>query len=300
MKAYVKEFCRKRCYPEEAIQELMKCWDEISAVPKAMEYFQRAEAHLQSGNADIVARMELLNRVSEVSGANRMTLHLLFYISQTVYLKQKYEQAGIGMDIYEDSIEDLKCKMYECYGLHGTWGCRVRGWLDGFFTLKKFALGRMQYEVRACEEPVSLKCGLEIKEGDPVVVMHVPVSDKPFSRAARRESYEKAYHFFRNQFPEGRIPFRIVSWLIFPENEQLLSASSNIVDFMHEFDIVKRGIYQDHEELWRIFGVPYQGDATALKRDTSVQRAYADWIAAGNESGYGVGYFVYDGKTFIK
>jgi len=300
MKAYVEEFCKRRSYPKEAIRELMKCWDEISVVPEAMDYFRCAEARLQSGDTDVVARMELLNKVSELSGANRMTLHLLFYICETVFLKQRYELAGIGVDIYEDTVEDLKCKMYECYGLHGTWGCRVRGWLDGFFTLKKFALGRMQYEVRACEESVSLKCGLEIKEGDLVVVMHVPVSDKPFSRAARQESYEKAYQFFKNQFPDGRIPFRVVSWLLFPENEKLLPAASNIIDFMHEFDIVKRGIYPNHEELWRIFGEPYHGDAASLKRDTSVQRAYADWVAAGNETGYGVGYFIYDGKTFIK
>ncbi len=300
MNKLINSFCSEREYPEAAIKVLNDSWEQILSVPNAVNEWSRASKMLTEGKGDAAEQIKVLDTVSELTRVERKTLHLLFYVCHTGYLKTCYEKAGIDLSVYEETVADLKCKMYECYDLYGVWGCRVSGWLDGFFCMRKFALGRMQYEIRICDEDARLECGKEIKEGEKVLVMHIPVSDVPFSKENRIDSYKRAHEFFKNQFSGGVIPFRATTWLLYPENEKILSPKSNTISFMHEFSIVKTGIYPNHEELWRIFGKPFDGDVSSLKRDTSIQRAYADWVSNGNPTGYGVGYFLYDGTSFMK
>lgn len=300
MENLISLFCIERQYPDAAIKALTDSWKQIISVSSVFNAWKEAETTLRNAKSEAGERIKLLDLVSEKTTVNRQTLHLLFYICQTEYLKECYQKAGISLSIYEDSIYDLKCKMFECYELYGVWGCRVSPWLDAFFTLKRFALGRMQYDVRYCEDDLILECGKKIKTGEKVLAVHIPVSDKPFSRENRLDSYKKAYNFFKEQFPDGVIPFCVTSWLLFPENKKILPKTSNIIEFMSEFTIVKSGTYQNYNELWRIFGKQYDGNAKTLPRKTSLQCAYADWVAQGQQTGFGTGCFLYDGKTFTK
>lgn len=300
LKELINSFCSKRDYPKEAIKAINDTWEQISSAPDAVDEWNKASTMLTEKTGDLALQMEALDTVAEIAKVNRKTLHLLFYMCHTPYLKSLYEKAGIDMSVYEDTVADLKCKMYECYDLYGEWGCRVSGWFDVFFSMRKFALGRMQFEIKTCGEDVSLKCGKKINKDDKVLDMHIPVSDKPFSKENRIDAYKRAYDFFKDEFPDGVVVFRAKTWLLFPDNRKILSPTSNTIGFMDEFDIVRSGVYANHNELWRIFGEPFNGDASSLKRETSLQRAYADWISDGNPTGYGVGFFLYDGTNFIK
>lgn len=50
----------------------------------------------------------------------------------------------------------------------------------------------------------------------------------------------------------------------------------------------------EHSDLWRIFYSEYANEPKDLPRNTSLERAYADWLAAGNAIGGGSGFFIYD------
>ena len=69
---------------------------------------------------------------------------------------------------------------------------------------------------------------------------------------------------------------------------------------MENFAIVESWYDDDFVDCWRIFNKDWDHDATALPRNSSLQRAYADWLAAGNKAGEAHGIFAYDGEKIIK
>ena len=76
--------------------------------------------------------------------------------------------------------------------------------------------------------------------------------------------------------------------------------SSNIVSFMHDFDIIYSEETSDFDNAWRIYGADGNKPADQLPRNTSIQRAYADWLQNGNKAGWGYGVFLFDGRRFVR
>ena len=81
---------------------------------------------------------------------------------------------------------------------------------------------------------------------------------------------------------------------MFLKNKQILQEKSNIVSFMDDFKIVTSEEYPDNRNMWRIFGSGAELPPNELPRQTSMQKAFADWIQSGHRLGGGVGVFVYD------
>lgn len=67
---------------------------------------------------------------------------------------------------------------------------------------------------------------------------------------------------------------------------------------MNDFKIVDSQP-NEFRDLWRVFGVPFNGDLSALPRDNTMRRAFGTWLDQGGIPGYGVGYFVFDGQRIL-
>ena len=80
------------------------------------------------------------------------------------------------------------------------------------------------------------------------------------------------------------------TWLFNPDHYKILSENSNIIGFMNDFDIIEEMIDEEFKYRWRIFGKDADLPFDKLPRDTSLQKAYADWMASGNtaKAGYGI------------
>ena len=89
------------------------------------------------------------------------------------------------------------------------------------------------------------------------------------------------------------------SWLLYPKHYEFLPKGSNILRFMDNFDIVHSWEDPGFGDCWRVFNKNWDGDATALPRSSSLQRAYAEWLENGNNAGEGHGILVYDGEKII-
>ena len=83
------------------------------------------------------------------------------------------------------------------------------------------------------------------------------------------------------------------SWLLFSAHRKMLKPNSNIISFMDRFDLLESGEYEDYNELWRIFDRRYNGDPDTLGRNSSLHRAYADRVKAGEKTGWGYGAYLY-------
>ena len=73
----------------------------------------------------------------------------------------------------------------------------------------------------------------------------------------------------------------------------MLSKDSRILDFMNDFDIVSSSETYDYSETFHIFGRLTDFSYENLPKNTSLQRAYAEWIKNGHPIGSGVGILKY-------
>lgn len=235
-------------------------------------------------------------------GINFYTGKLLFFICLTEKLHEKYLLAGIPEHIYDTSMEELYTKTKECVEVYGIWGVFSPSWFDQLFHMKVFGMGRLCFNLGVHDGRDFYVGGRLLTQGDLYIAVHIPSSGKPFDRDTRLKSYDMAYHFFKSAFGDKEPVFRCGSWLLNPDNRWLLGEKSNIVSFMDDFKLYSTWENPANKSLWRVFGADYELPPEKLPRDTSLRRAYADYLASGHTFGGGCGFFVYDPveKTTLK
>jgi len=115
--------------------------------------------------------------------------------------------------------------------------------------------------------------------GDPVLNIHIP-GGGPMDYDLCGESFRAAMDFFPRHFPDKPfLGFCCGSWLLDSQLEELLPATSNIVRFQREVYLFPT-LSDDMCLPKTVFGsVP--DDLTSAPRDTALQRAVLDRLAAG-------------------
>ena len=299
MKNYIAQFLKSYAYPVEAEEVILSVYDKLKGnedFNKLVETFYADEA------VGFETIKDSLEKISNIISVDFYTVQLVFFICLTTYLENMYKKAGVDEKIYFDTVEDLKYKLAECYDVEKVWGVIATGWFVNLFRMRTYALGRLEFNMGVHTGDDLVVGGRSVKDGDKVINIHIPSSGKPFDTASRLDSYEKAYYFFKDRFGDNEPVFRCETWLIYPPNKELLGEKSNIVSFMDDFNIVSSYEYPDTENLWRIFGADAELPPEQLPRNTSMQRAFADWFMKGNRLGAGIGYFVYDpiNKVILK
>ena len=182
----------------------------------------------------IVPHMDAL---SERTGLHRHVVEFLFLALASERLRENYRAAGLTDELFWDTIADLKFKLIECHDVYGIWGTFVASWYPWFYTMHRFKLGRLQYEAVhfSGDTPVTVG-GYTVNPGDTVYNMHIP-SCGSLNRAARIESYKKAYEFYKKDLDGKPMVFCCHSWLLFPKNREILPETLNMVDFIGDFYI---------------------------------------------------------------
>lgn len=288
-------FMQETRFPDEAKQALLDAHAQLSAHPEALKRMQEwvalFNAHPGREYADEI--LDQLTALSAQIDVHAYMLHLLFFIYCTPALYQRYEQRGIAEDIYWNSMADLRYKLIECHQVYGIWGSFVAKWFTPFFSLERFALGRMQYEPTAFAHDAYTCKGFTLRRGDTVYNMHIP-SAGPLTYQRRLDSYQKAFHFYKDQLGGGPLPVVCHSWLLYPENKRFYPPSSNLMDFMDDFDLIDGKASPTFEDAWRIFGAQYKRPLDQWPQDTALQRAYVHWLGQGNQTGSGFGVLLFD------
>ncbi len=125
---------------------------------------------------------------------------------------------------------------------------------------------------------------LALSTGDYILEIHIPAGSRLDLKECK-ESLAGALLFYKNYFPNRSITaFTCGSWLLEPQFEKILPQTSNIVQFQKLFHIYpipgNEGPFLD-----RVFGYGYTDklpDLQKLPRETSLQRAIADFLISGN------------------
>ena len=293
MRQYLIEFTKDFAYPTQCAEELLGCYDAIVGDAKRGESLNALLAdYTENCKVSYFVLEEYVKSICDGFSYHEYTVWLLVYVLMSRRLQELYLQEGISQEIWRESMNDLKFKLEECRLLHGIWGIFVASWFPNFYRLKRFAFGRLQMEI-ATYHGETFVCGDggELKEGDPVLAVHIPRSPMPLSEENCNASYRAAADFFAERFEGDAVTFTCNSWMLYPKHSEFLHPRSNVRRFGEDFELMSathnaEGVYPD---LWRIFDVECNGDYSKLPEDSFLRRAYKEYVLSGGVTGRGYG-----------
>ena len=286
-------------YPAAAREVLFNAFDAIMAIPETAAKMQSFwDTYAAEFNCDIQAMRAEMKEVSKQANVHEYTGDLLFFICLARYMKAHYEKQGLDLTLMHDSLYDLKYKLDECHEVYGIWGTFVASWYDRFFKLSRFAFGRLQFETTRFNAEYC-KNGLCLNPDSTVINVHIPRTGTKLSYESVKDAYRRAAAFFKEYFPDGPVVFNCHSWLFFPRNKEVLNEKSNLYAFMKDYDIFQSGEYEDYSQAWRLFDCLYEGDPERMPQDSSLRRAYVDWMRKGEKIGWGWGVYAFEEKDVV-
>jgi len=306
MTEFLRSFFTFHDYPSEAIASLLSDYENLMAVDECREIFSKyLTEYEEQDRTNFGEFIVLAAKAGNAAAVDGRATQFLCFACAARHMKEIYKKRGLPLSVCDDTLRDLRYKLMECYKMYGVWGSFVASWFYGAFVLDRFEIGRLQFELSthfATKEPYE-KCGLRLVwDETPVINLHIP-SSGPLRQSDCMDSYRAAYKFFEKYMPERLIDGKLViecgSWLLYREHYKFLPEDSNIIKFMNDFEIVHSWDDPGFGDCWRIFNKGWDGDASALPRDTSLQRAYADWLADGNTAGEAHGIIIFDGEKII-
>lgn len=288
MKSYLEQFFKDFEYEQKDARHLLCTYDAIVANKEAGALLREIlSAYSENISLDYSKEVgSRAKRITDITSLHPYTVELLVFICMTKHLRSVYWERGIDLQIYKDSVLDLKWKLEECKAVKGVCGSFVAFWFPGFFNMTRFALGRLQFELINIYFDYD-KNGIKLeKDKSKVINVHIPRTGTPIDKESCDASYAMAKEFFKDEVGDNAA-FICNSWLLYPENKQILSPQSNTYRFMSEYDIVEWRT-DTGENLWRLFDTE-EKNPERLPTNGSFRARYAEHLKNGGRVGTGVG-----------
>ena len=288
MRAYLSEFFTEFSYPAADAACLLAAYDKIMADEQACARFTEAlNAYEADQNCDYGHAMHRARQAGDTVGVHNYTAELLLFICFSRKLKERYVACNLPLQIWHDSMLDLRYKLDECRVTCGICGSFVAGWFPGFFNLTRFALGRLQFEIHEFDN--DYKAGEHIiAKGSKAINMHIPRSGEPLSKELYEDAFARAKEFYKDTFAGiDPVPFVCHSWLLYPDTAKFVPEHLNTYKFLSEFTVFESH-YNDGEDLWRLFDT-FERHPDRLPTDTSLRRAFVAHLQNGGRVGWGFG-----------
>ncbi|MBR3592499.1 MAG: DUF5596 domain-containing protein [Clostridia bacterium] len=283
-----KDLMEKLEFPTDSIAELLLTLKKLLEKSEFIEIVNNYNLE----DFDFSKSLEDTKTLAKKENICEYSAYMLLLLCMAPELHKRYIQKGIDDKIFYDTMSDLRYKLEECRLVHRKVGTFVPAWYKGFFEMRIFALGRLQFEINHTWFDCEINSA-QIPKGTKVLSVHIPRSEVRLSHDLVLESYNKAAVFFKEEFHENII-FICNSWLLYPWNREVLKNGSNLAQFYDDFTIVSSGEYQNYSEAWRLFDCLYDGNPDNLPADTSLRRAYIERIKSGKPIGHGTGVIVFD------
>ncbi len=291
--------------PEEAAKEIEALIDVIFADPDfeakcdflAVDFW---DLHGKSIWSVGEKEAEVYDLAKE-KGVNGDLLCLVMAEIVSLQAKKNFLEKGFSEEHYLAQTYDIAIWAKTCMNMTGHWGInRQYGWVTNSLRgITVSRLGRLQFELVPMNGSGigQVINGIEIKEDTPMINIHIPEGDS-LTKEKRLDAYKRAYKFYNC---EGMAAFACSSWLLYPKQEEFLPATSNILDFMHDFRITYSE--DNNGDMWRVFGSawrPKDNNWDLLPENTGLQRAYKAWLKKGGSGGEAFGIFLFDGEKIYK
>lgn len=275
-------------FPQNSKKDFFDAEEKLKANNSLFEKLNLTIKQYFTRKLEITDVIEIINRLSNEYNYNLYMLNIQFVFHCLPVVYNEYQNRGLSDELFYDAFEDLVYKNEECLNCKECSGLMTINWYNAFLQLRRFKLGRFQYELKEYDgDTITLKNGYVIKKGATFINTHIPFNHIPLTDDVRMDSYKRAYDFFKVSL------FSCESYLLYPRNKDFLPEHSNVLKFMDDFEIVK-SVDTEFTDAWRIFGKYATLPCEELPEETSQQRAYKAELINGNQLGYGLGFFVHN------
>lgn len=288
MRSYLNQFFKDFDYEEKDAQHLLVTYDAITANKEAIPLLQEIlSAYSANVSLDYTEKvLSKAKKIADITTLHPFTVNILVFICMTKHLKSMYLKSGIDLQIYRDTVLDLKWKLEECKIVKGICGSFAAAWFSGFFNMTRFTLGRLQFELTTIGFDYE-KNGIRLEKDKSVVInVHIPRTGTPLDKESCDRAYEQAREFFKDKIGKNAA-FICNSWLLYPENKHILSPRTNTYRFLSEYDIVEWKT-NTGEDLWRLFDTD-EKNPSRLPTNGSFRARYVEHLKKGGRVGTGVG-----------
>ena len=295
MRTYLMEFMESYDYPREAIDTLLSAFDVLG---KNDDFQSLLNIYDNDRFCDYKALIAKCKDIAADTGIHTYTVEFVMFLCFSRKLREIYLENGYSEAMWWHSMLDLKCKLIVCKSVKNIWGLFVSFWYDGWFRLERFAMGRMQFELLDFPFDYYEKDGKVLRKGDKVINVHIAKTGESIAPELLEDAYRQATEFFKDEFQDKPIPFFCESWLAYPKLDDFLKEGSNIKAFKDRFDIIHVHLYDkgDYSEMWRLYDMDYTGNLDDFPGDSSLRRAYKQYLKEGGQVGEGYGVFFWQGS----
>lgn len=182
---------------------------------------------------------------------------------------------GISPEVSTATLADLGQQVWVHRLTYHEFGLHTQGWLLSAWCGALYWLGRLQFEL--CLEN-RIANGGETREW--VISTHIPRTG-PLKPGLVDEAFAEATNFFARYFPDYPTrDFFCVSWMLDPQIAELFP-HSNLAAFQRRWTLYGDSQPGNADVLFFVFNRREPTNPESLPRDTALQRAIADRMAAG-------------------
>lgn len=215
------------------------------------------------------------------------TKRVLVLLNDLLRLKEKYDEKGVSVNIFYDSLADLQYRIDRYYTTQGVYGLSDRDilWLRFIFREEIYDLGSLRFQKTYFSYaeiertgydfmPLSTEMKNRFAEGIPIINVHI-MKDTDLSPKSVEESFQLALTFFKKYFPNHRYTlFTCRTWMLYKPMQKLLSDDSNIVKFANKFEIIASN-RNSKQALDRIYETSDLDEIVKMRKTSSLaQVAY--------------------------
>ena len=288
-RSYLDSFLEEFEYDKADSAFLRDTYEKIISNDSAKEILSDAiDAYGKNEMCDYDKLLSQSEKIAILIGRHKYTTDLLKFLLFSRRLLERYAERGFSREIWHNTVLDLKYKLTECKLIKGTIGTFVAFWFAGFFSLERFAFGRLQFEL----VPLGLKYK-ELDENSKVIGVHIPRDGTPLDLRKCHDAYLAAKEWYKDGVTiiDGKAVFYCESWLLYPDAVSAMPEKSNVRRFFEQFEIIETKDDFSYCEMWRLFNTD-ERNPERLKADSSLRRIYVDRMQRGLPAGEGKGIFL--------
>ena len=256
------------------------------------EKFMSGDRSLESFKATVA-----LIEPHKTEEASLWALHMVFLCHAFALLWDSYEEKGLSRRMFDETANDLTCKVRECVLVNGDIGTVSVEWFWEFLAMKRFSFGRLQFGCnRVYPFETYTKNGYTVEKDTPVIDCHIP-SGGPLTQEMCFDSYRRVWEFWHHLFDDGVIRVICGTHLFYPPYRELYGENTRL--FAENFEVVTVKEYDAFHDSWRFFDTGDTSDLDRLPTRTSLQRRFIEYMKNGGTHGLSYGVMLFDGEKIV-
>ena len=202
---------------------------------------------------------------------------LTAYLRLTPAVVEWHRANGVPDRVMRDTLADVGRHVAISRRVTGEFSLQTWRWLSHHFTVRIFALGRLQFALQRS----ALAVADVIAPRDWVLAVHIPESG-PLLPALVDNSLAEAATFFPRHFPDR--PATVVtcdSWILDPFLVDRVAPTSNLGSFIRRFTPMGHSTEGHTDALYFVFRTRDLASVATLPRETSLQKAVLERLEMG-------------------